>query len=438
MVKITGVEPHSRAEMAGITAGDALLSLNGNPIADVLDYRFYLVTRHLELTLLRGTEEMKVLIRKGEYDDIGLNFETPLMDRKHSCRNGCIFCFIDQLPKGLRDTLYFKDDDSRLSFLHGNYITLTNTTDRDIDRMIKMRFSPINISVHTTNPDLRVRMMKNKRAGEVLSYLDRLAAAGLNLQGQIVLCRGINDGEELMRSMRDLSRYFPQLESVSIVPAGLTKYREGLYPLTSYSKEEARAVIRMVEDYAKECLARFGSRLFHLSDEFYLKAEWPLPDEESYEGYPQIENGVGMIRSLEEEFMAALSLLTEEETACCRRVSVATGVAAAPLMRRLADALHEKVPGFHAEVYAVVNRFFGEEITVAGLLTGKDLAEQLKEKPLYETLYIPRCALRSEGDLFLCGMSLSALSESLNIPVCPVENDGGLLLDALLGMNGGG
>lgn len=435
MVKITGVEPHSRAEKAGVLAGDNLLALNGNAIEDVLDYRFYLVTRHLELTLLRGGEQLRLLIRKGEYDDIGLDFETPLMDKKHSCKNGCIFCFIDQLPKGLRETLYFKDDDSRLSFLHGNYITLTNLTDRDIDRMIKMHFSPIHVSVHTTNPDLRVEMMKNRRAGEVLSYLDRLSAAGLTLRGQIVLCRGINDGEELLRSMRDLARYFPQLDSVSVVPAGLTKYRQGLYPLSPYSKEQAREVIRMVENFAEECREKYGSRLFHLADEFYLKAEWPLPDEENYEGYPQIENGVGMIRSLEEEFFAALSLLSEEEKAVCRHVSLATGVAAAPLMRRLCDSLQEKVPGFSAEVYTVKNRFFGEEITVAGLLTGQDIAEQLSDCPLYESLYIPRCALRSEGDLFLCGMSRKGLEETLGVSVCPVENDGGMLLDALLGLN---
>ena len=333
MVKITEVLPHSRAASKGVCAGDMLISINGETITDVLDYRFHLASNIIKLTLLRGGEELTVTIHKQQYDDIGLDFETPLMDKKHTCANRCIFCFIDQLPEGLRDTLYFKDDDSRLSFLHGNYITLTNLRDADIDRIIRMHISPVNISVHTTNPELRVQMMKNKRAGEVLSYLKRLADAGITLCGQIVLCRGINDGEELTRSMHDLAQLHPALSSVSIVPAGLTKYRDGLYPLTAFSPEECAAVIAQVNQFGDACLNHYGSRLFFCADEFYIKAGLPLPDETYYEDYPQIENGVGMITSLESEMDFELTAPDFDEcypTAgrLPRRVTIATGMAA--------------------------------------------------------------------------------------------------------------
>ncbi len=435
MVEITCVLADSLAAKAGILGGDLLVSLNGNEIKDVLDYRFYLACRHLSVKVLREGEALEFLIRKREYDDIGLSFETPLMDKKHTCRNGCIFCFIDQLPKGLRDTLYFKDDDARLSFLHGNYITLTNLTDEDVSRIIKMRFSPINVSVHTTNPQLRVSMMRNKRAGEVLQYLGRIANAGLTLRAQIVLCRGVNDGEELQRTMQDLTAYMPALDSVSVVPAGLTQYREGLYPLTPYSKEECKQIIAQVESFAAECLEKYGSRLFFAADELYVKAGLPVPSEEAYEEYPQIENGVGLLRSLEEELASALALLDEEEMTSLspRRVSMATGLAAYETLSALAEAAMARIPQLALTVYPIENKFFGEHITVAGLLTGKDMAEALCDKPLGDALLIPRASLRSEGDLFLCGMSLEALSERLGVPVIPVENDGFALLDAWLG-----
>ena len=435
MVEITKVDADSLAEKAGILDGDLLVSLNGNAIKDVLDYRFYLACRHLSVEVLRKGEGHTFLIRKREYDDIGLSFETPLMDKKHTCKNGCIFCFIDQMPKGLRETLYFKDDDARLSFLHGNYITLTNLTDEDVNRIIKMRFSPINVSVHTTNPQLRVSMMRNKRAGEVLGYLGRLASAGLTLRAQIVLCRGINDGEELQRTMRDLTAYMPALDSVSVVPAGLTRYREGLYPLEAYSAKECVEIIRQVEGFAAECLEKYGTRLFFAADELYVKAGLPIPKEEAYEEYPQIENGVGLLRSLKEELASALNLLDEEEIAALppRRVSMATGLAAAKMLSALAEEAMALIPQLQIAVYPIVNEFFGEHITVAGLLTGKDMAAQLKDKPLGEALLIPRASLRSEGDLFLCGMSHEALGEALGVSVLPVENDGFALLDAWLG-----
>ena len=438
MVTVTEVAPHSRAHRAGIRAGDVLTHINGHEIRDVLDYRFYLAEREVTLSVVRDGESRSFSIKKGEYDDVGLEFATPLMDEKQRCKNACVFCFIDQLPKGMRESLYFKDDDSRLSFLHGNYITLTNLTDRDIDRILLMRFSPINVSVHTTNPLLRVQMMKNKRAGEVLSYLDRLAKGGITLRGQIVLCKGLNDGVELDRSMRDLAAYYPALDSVSVVPAGLTDHRDGLYPLSPFSSEEARAVVEQVEAFARAHKEKTGSRLFFAADEFYLKAGLPLPCEEEYEGYPQIENGVGMITSLETEVLDELSYRKEEGLThpTERTVSVATGYAALGMMKRIAGWAEEAYPGLRVLVYPIENRFFGKEITVSGLLTGRDMAEQLKGKELGAELLFPPNTLRAEGDLFLCGMTPEELSEKIGAPVRKGGEDGATLLDTLLGEEG--
>ena len=434
MVKIVSVDKNSRAEAHGIRGGDNLISINGREISDVLDYRFFLADRTICLKLSREGNEFEVTIVKKQYDDIGLEFETPLMDKKHSCENKCIFCFIDQLPKGMRKTLYFKDDDSRLSFLHGNYITLTNLHDKDIDRIIEMHISPVNISVHTTNPELRVKMMHNKRAGEVLSYMKRLADAGISLCGQIVLCKGINDGEELERSMRDLSALFPAMQSVSIVPAGLTKYREKLYPLECFSKEESARVIEQVDRLAHELEAKTGSRMFFCSDEFYLKAELPLPEEDYYEGYPQIENGVGMITSLVTEFRGELDYLDEYLTnyKAPRHVSIATGVAAYDTIKQMAVELEARIEGLQVDVYKIINHFFGETITVSGLLTGKDIAEQLDGKELGEILLFPENALRAGEDIFLDDMTPDELSRNLNVAVGPSRNSGeGFICDVL-------
>lgn len=435
MVRIASVEEGSHAARAGIAAGDILLAVNNSEISDVLDYRFYLTERVVALRCEREGEIYTVTLRKGEYEDIGLSFDTPLMDKKHSCKNGCIFCFIDQNPKGMRDSIYFKDDDSRLSFLHGNYITLTNMTDKDVARIVKMRFSPINISVHTTNPALRVKMMKNKHAGEVLRYLDTFKEAGLSLCGQIVLCRGVNDGEELLRTMRDLSRYAPELTSVSIVPAGLTKFREGLYPLADFTKEEAGEVIDSIDRFAAEVRARLGTRLFFAADELYLKAGRPIPPAEYYEGYPQLENGVGMLRSFSDDFHFAaedLASLAAEQTEP-RTVSVATGVASYPMLASLCDGIERICPNLKINVYKIINHFFGETITVAGLLTGKDLLSQLKGKELGEELLLPANALRDGEDVFLCGMRLGELAEGLGVRVTPTENDGYAFLYRLFG-----
>ncbi len=435
MVKITSVAPHSRAERAGILPGDILISVNDRAVTDVLDYRFFLTDTAVRLSVTRDGVPMEVTIRKREYDDIGLDFETPLMDKKHSCENKCIFCFIDQLPKGMRETLYFKDDDSRLSFLHGNFITMTNLHDADIDRIIEMHISPVNVSVHTTNPELRVKMMHNKRAGAVLSYLPRLAEAGITLCGQIVLCRGINDGPELDRSMHDLYALGEAMESVSIVPAGLTKYRDRLYPLTTYSPDEAAAVIRQVEAFAEHCLAACGSRKFFCADELYLKAGLPLPSEDYYEGYAQIENGVGMITSLLTEFEAELPFLDEylADYRAPRRVSICTGVAAYPTIRAMAARLEAMVEGLEIHVYEIVNHFFGESVTVAGLLTGTDMAEQLADKDLGDELIIPENTLRADEAMFLDDMTPAELSARLGVPIRPGKNDGAAFVREMLG-----
>ncbi len=436
MVKIEFVEKKSRADRAGIRPGDVLCAINGREINDVLDYRFFLAENNVTLTLLRDGNNIEVKIKKSQYDDIGLDFETPLMDKKHSCENKCIFCFIDQLPRGMRKTLYFKDDDSRLSFLHGNYITLTNLHDKDIDRIIEMHISPVNISVHTTNPELRVKMMHNKRAGEVLSYIKRLADAGISLCGQIVLCKGINDGEELCRSLRDLSEYFPAMQSVSIVPAGLTRYREKLYPLEMFTKEEASAVIDTVNSFGDKMKEEHGVRMFYCADELYLKAERALPDEDYYDGYPHIENGVGMITSALAEFYDELDYIDEyiDEVKLPKTVSVVTGVAAYAMIASMARALEERVNGLKINVYQVTNNFFGDTITVAGLLTATDIINQLKGKQLGETLFFPENALRADGDMFLDDISPEELSEALGVPAIPGHNDGALFIKDLLGI----
>jgi len=436
MVKITAVSEHSRAKRAGVREGDMLVSINNNEIRDVLDYRFYLAEREVELKLDRDGAEYTTLIKKGEYDDIGLDFETPLMDKKQVCRNKCIFCFIDQNPEGLRDSLYFKDDDSRLSFIHGNYVTLTNMEDKDIERIIKMRISPINISVHTTNPELRVKMMKNKRSGEVLKYLADFKEAGLSMCGQVVLCRGVNDGEELVRTLRDLSGYYPSLTSVSIVPAGLTKFRDGLYPLTDFTESEAAEIIDTVNEFGDRCLAELGTRLFYCADELYLKAKRPIPDTEYYEDYPQIENGVGMLRSFADEYEDGCEDVgdLEESLEGTRTVTVVTGVASYPMLAEFAEHLMSLTPRIRIKVKRIINNFFGESITVSGLLTGKDIAEQLAGEELGDEVLIPASTLRQGEDVFLCGMTADELAERLGTPVSAVGSDGFAFIEAVFGL----
>ena len=432
MVTISSVEPSSPAAKVGIRAGDILISINGQDINDVLDYRFYLTEKRVTLKLHRGPELFDVSIKKGEYDDIGLGFDTYLMDEKHSCRNKCIFCFIDQLPRGMRDTLYFKDDDSRLSFLLGNYITLTNLSDADVDRIIEMKTSPINISVHTTNPELRIQMMKNKRAGEVLSYLRRFADAGISLNCQIVLCKGVNDGAELRRTMRDLVSYLPSLNGVAIVPAGLTDHRDGLYKLEVYTPEEAAEIIDRVDEFAAECLEQYGSRLFFCADEFYLKAGRELPDDEYYEGYSQLEDGVGMIRSMQTEFDDEFKYISDFDLTKPRSLSIATGYAAYDFILSLVERLRAVSPSLDCKVYKIQNDFFGHNITVAGLITGRDIISQLEGKPLGERLLIPSVMLRHERDRFLDDLTTDELSKRLGVKLVTVESNGAEFIEKIL------
>ena len=435
MVEIIGIEADSYAQAAGILQGDILVSINKNEINDILDYRFYLTDRELDIVVLRDGKELNFKIKKDEYDDIGLDFKTALMDEKHSCKNKCIFCFIDQLPKGMRETLYFKDDDSRLSFLHGHYITLTNMQDHDIDRIIKMHISPVNVSVHTTNPELRVKMMKNKRAGDVLKYLGRLAEANIKLHAQIVLCKGINDGAELERSLLDLEKYYPSLESLSVVPSGLTKHREGLYPLEEFTSEDAREVIETVDRIAGSAKEKHGTRLFYCADEFYIKAGLDIPCADYYEEYMQIENGVGMIRSILDEFECELEYIDEfSPENINREISIATGVASYPFILQIAKELERRCPKLKVHVYEIINHFFGESITVSGLLTGKDMLEQLEGKELGEELLIPENTLKADEDMFLCNMTPAELSKKLGVKVRASANDGAELLRSILGV----
>ena len=435
MVRIKSVDRHSRAERAGILADDVLLSIDGHEINDVLDYGFYLTEKKISLSLMRGGEELQFTIKKDIYDDIGLNFESALMDQKHRCENGCIFCFIDQNPRGMRPTIYFKDDDSRLSFIHGNYITLTNLHDHDIERIIEMHISPINVSVHTTDPELRVKMMKNKRAGDVLSYMDKLVRGGCELHCQIVLCRGVNDGDALRRTMTDLSYLYPGVTSVSVVPAGLTGHRDGLYPLSPFTPSECTDIVRLVDDFGSMCAEKYGCRIFRAADELYIKAGLPLPGAEYYGEYDQLENGVGLITSFLDEIDEELKFINtyDFDPSAKRRVSIATGVAASRFIAAAVEKIRSVCYNLDCRVYTVNNNFFGGEVTVAGLLTGVDMADQLRGLELGDELLIPPSSLRAEGDLFLCGHSPEWLSGELGVPVRAAGNTASEFISAVIG-----
>lgn len=431
-VTVTAITPDSPAERCGIRAGDILLSIDGHEIVDVLDYRFYQTGASVSCVLQDGTGRVvKKCIEKEEYDEIGLEFQTYLMDEKHSCRNKCIFCFIDQLPKGMRDSLYFKDDDSRLSFLFGNYITLTNLSEHEIGRIIKMHISPINISVHTTDPELRVKMMKNPHAGEVLAVMDRLNDAGIEMHCQLVLVPGYNDGQALQKTLADLTAK-PCITCIAAVPVGLTDHREGLPELKPFDRDSAEQTLQILDRAGDFCVEKYGERRVYGSDEFYLLAGRKIPDADYYGEFLQLENGVGLWALLKAQAAEALAEMPECEGT--RTVSIATGVAAAPLIREIAQNCMNAQPGLTVQVFPIENRYFGKKITVAGLVTGTDLKAQLCGKDLGEELLIPSCMLRAQGDLFLDGISLSGLSEALNIPITPVDNDGADLVDAIFGI----
>lgn len=432
MVRITEVEKGSYADKVGIKADDMLLSVNSNAINDVLDYRFYIMEPRLVLLVTRNGQEMTFTVNKDEYDDIGLEFSTYLMDEKKRCRNNCIFCFIDQNPKGMRETIYFKDDDERLSFLHGNYVTLTNLTESDIERIIKMRISPINISVHTTNPALRVMMMRNRFAGDCLRFIKMLDDGGIAINAQLVLCKGINDGIELERSLSDLIK-LDNIESVALVPCGLTGHREGLYELEPFDKESAKSVIEIADRFGERSLAEKGMRLIYPSDEFFLLSNEEIPDEDYYEGYPQLENGVGMIRNDITEFLECLENLKALEYN--RKVTVATGFAAKDHLKRLANYAAEKFEKLNVQVVPIRNDFFGGSVTVSGLVTGGDIIAQLKGIDLGDELLIPENMLRAQGDLFLDNVSLTDVENSLKIKIRVVSSGGYDLCEAMTGSN---
>ena len=432
-VKIESVIENSYGANAGVLPCDTLVSINGNEIFDVLDYRFYIQSKKLSLVLERSGEIIEIKIRKNdEYADIGLEFKTYLMDKQHSCKNKCIFCFVDQMPKGMRDTLYFKDDDSRMSFLFGNYITLTGLCEREIQRIIDMHISPVNISVHTMNPELRVKMMKNPHAGECLKILDRFSENRIDMNTQLVLCPGINDGDELRFSLEELSKLSPSVKSIAAVPVGLTKYREGLYPLRTYTKEEALRVIDIIDEFnAHFAFYNEGRTLAYASDEFYLIAERELPDADYYGEFSQLDNGVGVCALLKDEFLNALD--NEEAQLINKNITIATGCAAYDLLCELSKKAMEKFKGLNVNVVKIKNHFFGETVTVAGLITGADFKEQLKPLDLGEYLLIPRVSLRNEGDKFLDDITIDELSEFLGVKTYAVENDGYKLLEMIIG-----
>ena len=441
------VQPNSIAEELELEPGDILVTINGKEIEDVFDYHFLVNDSYLELLIRKQNgEEWELEIEKEYDEDLGIEFENGLMDEYKSCTNKCMFCFIDQMPPGMRETLYFKDDDSRLSFLQGNYVTLTNMKDKDLERIIQYKLAPINISVHTTNPELRCKMLHNRFAGDALKKIDRLYEAGIQMNGQIVLCKGENDGEELERTLRDLSKYLPYMESLSVVPVGLTKYRDGLYPLEPFTKEDAIEVIKTIEKWQNICMEEHDMHFVQASDEWYLLAGLPLPEEERYDGYIQLENGVGMLRLLMTEFQEALEEYRADEEAkkeamdyltqeCdgVHKVTVATGRLAGPFIRELAEMFMEEFPGYEVEVVEIRNDFFGERITVSGLITAQDMVAQLGDKMLGNAVAIPCNMLRMGERVFLDDWTVEDVEKALQVPLLIVKSSGQALLEAMLG-----
>lgn len=433
-VVVKGIAPGSIAEEIGFESGDEILTINGNEINDVLDYQFYCDDTYLRIGVRSHGEEVLAEIEKDEDEDLGLSFETYLMDNQHTCRNNCIFCFVDQMPAGMRPSLYFKDDDARLSFLFGNYVTLTNMSQRDIDRIIKMHISPINVSVHTTNPKLRCEMMGNRFAGEKLDYVYQLAKAGIKLNIQIVLCRGLNDQKELERTMRDLAALWPSVSSVAVVPVGLTGYREGLYPLEPFDEQSASQTLDTIHSFTDKFYAEHGVRLIYPSDEFFILAKRPVPTAEYYGDFEQLENGVGMTALLQDEFDSAfLDLPGGEQKITC---DLACGVLVSDLMQGFVDKLKTKYPNLNCRVHSVKCNYFGGNVTVTGLITGSDLIEQLTNQLISDKLLISCNMLRHEQDKFLDDMTMPQVEGALNTTLCPVDNDGYRLIEAILDMRG--
>ena len=437
---IKSVEIGSIADEMGVEAGDALISIDETAIEDVFDYRFLIQSEELTVVIRKPDgEEWELDIEKDESEDLGIEFESGLMDEYRSCRNKCIFCFIDQMPKGMRPTLYFKDDDSRLSFLQGNYVTLTNMDDHDIDRIIRYRLSPINISVQTTNPQLRCMMLNNRFAGKALDKIKRLYDAGITMNAQIVLCKGVNDKEELRRTLTDLLVYAPVMQSVSVVPVGLTKYRQGLYPLEKIEKEDALTTLEIIDEISTEAYKRFGIHFAHASDEIYILAERQLPPAEEYDDYPQLENGVGMLRLMSDEYENTYNRLKRDiesgliqPDAYEMKFSIATGVLARPYVGDLTSRICSLFPNVSFEVYEIKNDFFGENITVSGLITGRDIIDQLSGKDLGEYLIIPDSMMKADEEIFLDNVKVSDLEGALQVNIHIVKSNGLDLVNFIL------
>ena len=427
---LVSVDEHSPAQRLGLEPGCTLLAIDGNPLNDALDYQFYTSAPHFTLTICQNGAQQQISVEKGEYEPFGCNFKTYLGDEKHSCANHCMFCFIDQLPPGMREPLYFKDDDERLSFLYGNYITMTNLTDREVERIIKLHISPIFISVHTTNPQLRVRMLANKRGGEVLKYLPRLVEGGIAVNCQLVLCRGVNDGDELRRTLADLLELTPMVQSIAAVPCGITDYRKNLYPQVPYDAKTSAEVIDIMEEFGDECKRRHGKRIIYPSDEWYLKAGRPIPAAAFYEDYDQLENGVGMLRLFEEEFLAELD--KPHRVYGTKELDVVTGTMAAPLITRMMEELHRQYPMITVHVHTIQNRFFGGNVGVTGLITATDIIAQCAGKLATKTLGIPAVMLREEKDTFLDDITVEQLGERLGVKVEVLPTAGGDEARALL------
>lgn len=430
---ISKVYKDSIADELGIEVGDLLISINGEPIHDIIEYRFLLSDEYLEVEIQKQNREVYIYeIEKDYDDDLGIEFTNPIIDKAKSCRNKCVFCFIDQLPKGMRETLYFKDDDSRLSFLQGNFVTLTNMSEEDINNIIKYRISPINISVHTTNPELRKTMIKNKFAGNLYSIMERLAEAQIQMNCQIVLCPGYNDKEELERTVSDLTKLYPYVNSAAAVPVGITKHREHLPNLEIFNEKTAGETIDQVDKLQKKYLKELGTRFIFLSDEFYIMANRKLLDYDEYEGFIQFENGVGMISKFEREIKDYLENLSEDHKSKIKKVSIATGHSAYEFMCEMAKCIMEKCPNVQIDVYKIINNFFGDTITVSGLVTATDIIDQLKDKNLGETLYIPRSMLKADEEIFLDNIILENLSDIMGLEVVPCLNEGKDFIDKIL------
>ncbi len=428
---IKEIEDGSIAQELELEPGDELLSINGTPIKDVLDYHYLIKDEELTVLIKKADGEEWELDIEKEYDeDLGIVFEEGLMDEYRSCRNKCIFCFIDQMPPGMRETLYFKDDDARLSFLQGNYITLTNMSDDEIDRIIFYKLSPINVSVHTMNEELRCKMLHNRFAGSALEKMKRLKDGGISMNGQIVLCKGWNDGEELEKTIHDLAAFLPEMGSVSVVPVGLTKYREGLEQLEGFSKEDSRTVLEQIHRWQNIFLTHYGTRFIYASDEWYLKAELPIPDEDYYEGYPQIENGVGLVRSMRAEFEEAYKELEGDDRS--REISLATGVLASPVLKEMVDKLIIKFPNIVVHFYTIINHYFGTQITVAGLITGGDIIAQLKDQPLGDNLLLSEVLLRNGETVLLDDVTVEDIESALQTNIRIVQSDGKSFIDSII------